>query len=158
MKRTAHGVERGRYLNNYYVMELILLIILVLLLVGALPTWPHSKSWGYYPSGGLGLILLHHPHHCPASRGITSRRKGPRDSRVSSRIEYEVRSPLILLLNIRAHASEPQRILKETFTISPKVESELVVTEPDKNRFDRVKVTESETRAHRLSRRSGGRS
>jgi len=36
----------------------ILLIVLILLLVGALPTWPHSKSWGYYPSGGLGLIVL----------------------------------------------------------------------------------------------------
>ncbi|MHB8810140.1 MAG: DUF3309 family protein [Desulfobulbaceae bacterium] len=36
----------------------ILLIILILILVGALPTWPHSKSWGYYPSGGVGLILL----------------------------------------------------------------------------------------------------
>jgi hypothetical protein len=36
----------------------ILLIILILLLVGALPTWPHSRSWGYYPSGGIGLILL----------------------------------------------------------------------------------------------------
>ena len=36
----------------------ILLIILILILVGALPTWPHSKSWGYYPSGGLGLIVL----------------------------------------------------------------------------------------------------
>jgi hypothetical protein len=36
----------------------ILLIILLLLLIGALPTWPHSRSWGYYPSGGLGLILL----------------------------------------------------------------------------------------------------
>ena len=36
----------------------VLIVILVLLLVGALPTWPHSKSWGYYPSGGLGLILL----------------------------------------------------------------------------------------------------
>jgi hypothetical protein len=36
----------------------ILIVILILLLVGALPTWPHSKSWGYYPSGGLGLILL----------------------------------------------------------------------------------------------------
>jgi hypothetical protein len=36
----------------------ILLILLVLLLVGALPTWPHSRSWGYYPSGGMGLILL----------------------------------------------------------------------------------------------------
>jgi hypothetical protein len=37
---------------------LILLIILILLLVGALPSWPHSRSWGYYPSGGLGLLLL----------------------------------------------------------------------------------------------------
>ena len=39
-------------------MGMILLLVLILLLVGALPTWPHSKSWGYYPSGGLGLILL----------------------------------------------------------------------------------------------------
>lgn len=39
-------------------MGLILTIILVVILIGALPTWPHSKSWGYYPSGGLGLILL----------------------------------------------------------------------------------------------------
>lgn len=36
----------------------ILLIILVLLLLGALPTWPYSSSWGYYPSGGLGLVLI----------------------------------------------------------------------------------------------------
>lgn len=36
----------------------ILLIILVLLLIGAFPSWPHSRSWGYYPSGGLGLIVL----------------------------------------------------------------------------------------------------
>ncbi|HVW01165.1 MAG TPA: DUF3309 family protein [Planctomycetaceae bacterium] len=36
----------------------ILLIILVLLLIGALPAWPHSRSWGYYPSGGLGLVLV----------------------------------------------------------------------------------------------------
>ena len=36
----------------------ILLVILVLLLVGALPTWPHSKSWGYFPSGGLGLVVV----------------------------------------------------------------------------------------------------
>jgi hypothetical protein len=40
------------------VMGTILLIVLVLLLIGALPTWPYSSSWGYYPSGGLGLILL----------------------------------------------------------------------------------------------------
>jgi hypothetical protein len=36
----------------------ILLILLVLLLIGALPTWSHSKSWGYFPSGGLGIVLL----------------------------------------------------------------------------------------------------
>lgn len=36
----------------------ILLIIVVLLLVGALPTWPYSSGWGYYPSGGLGLVLV----------------------------------------------------------------------------------------------------
>src|SRR5882724_2240844 len=39
-------------------MGTILIIILVLLLLGALPTWPYSGSWGYYPSGGLGLVLL----------------------------------------------------------------------------------------------------
>jgi Protein of unknown function (DUF3309) len=39
-------------------MGLILLIILLLALVGALPTWPHSRSWGYYPSGGVGLIVI----------------------------------------------------------------------------------------------------
>lgn len=39
-------------------MSTILLIILILLLIGALPTWPYSSGWGYYPSGGLGLIVL----------------------------------------------------------------------------------------------------
>jgi hypothetical protein len=39
-------------------MGLILLIVLVLLLLGALPRWPHSRSWGYGPSGGLGLVLV----------------------------------------------------------------------------------------------------
>ena len=39
-------------------MYTILLIILILLLIGALPTWPYSSGWGYYPSGGLGLILV----------------------------------------------------------------------------------------------------
>jgi len=37
---------------------IILLVILVVMLLGALPTWPHSRNWGYYPSGGLGLVLL----------------------------------------------------------------------------------------------------
>jgi hypothetical protein len=36
----------------------VLLIIVILMLVGTLPTWPHSSTWGYYPSGGLGLVLL----------------------------------------------------------------------------------------------------
>jgi hypothetical protein len=39
-------------------MGIILIVILLLVLVGALPTWPHSRSWGYFPSGGLGLVLL----------------------------------------------------------------------------------------------------
>ncbi len=39
-------------------MATILLIVLILILVGALPTWPYSSGWGYYPSGGLGLVLL----------------------------------------------------------------------------------------------------
>jgi hypothetical protein len=39
-------------------MGTILIVILILVLVGALPTWPHSKGWGYYPSGGLGLVLM----------------------------------------------------------------------------------------------------
>jgi len=39
-------------------MGTILLIILILLLIGAIPTWPHSKSWGYGPSGGLGLVIV----------------------------------------------------------------------------------------------------
>ena len=39
-------------------MGTILLIVLILLLVGALPTWPYSNGWGYYPSGGLGLVVL----------------------------------------------------------------------------------------------------
>jgi hypothetical protein len=36
----------------------IVLIVLILMLLGALPTWPHSRQWGYFPSGGLGLILV----------------------------------------------------------------------------------------------------
>jgi hypothetical protein len=39
-------------------IRLVLIILLVVLLLGALPTWPYSTGWGYYPSGGLGLLLL----------------------------------------------------------------------------------------------------
>lgn len=37
---------------------MILVIVLVLMLLGVIPTWPHSRQWGYYPSGGIGLVLL----------------------------------------------------------------------------------------------------
>lgn len=50
--------EKRKTLFEEYAMSTILLVILVLLLIGALPTWPYSRSWGYYPSGGLGLIVL----------------------------------------------------------------------------------------------------
>ncbi|HEY5043026.1 MAG TPA: DUF3309 domain-containing protein [Verrucomicrobiae bacterium] len=36
----------------------ILLVLLILMLIGAFPTWPHSRNWGYYPSGGLGVLLI----------------------------------------------------------------------------------------------------
>ena len=36
----------------------VLIVILILMLLGALPSWPHSRNWGYYPSGGLGLVVL----------------------------------------------------------------------------------------------------
>lgn len=39
-------------------MSTILIVVLILLLLGALPTWPYSSGWGYYPSGGLGLVLV----------------------------------------------------------------------------------------------------
>ncbi len=44
--------------NSLGFMRTILIIILIILLIGALPTWPYSSGWGYYPTGGLGLILL----------------------------------------------------------------------------------------------------
>ena len=39
-------------------MLLILVVVLILLSLGSLPTWPHSRAWGYYPSGGLGLVVI----------------------------------------------------------------------------------------------------
>jgi Protein of unknown function (DUF3309) len=44
--------------RNKMSLGTILLIILVLMLIGAIPTWPHSRTWGYGPSGGLGLVLI----------------------------------------------------------------------------------------------------
>jgi len=39
-------------------MGTIIIVVLILMLIGVIPTWPHSRNWGYYPSGGIGLILL----------------------------------------------------------------------------------------------------
>jgi hypothetical protein len=50
--------ETVEFEKEKVIMLTILVVILVLMLVGALPSWPHSRSWGYYPSGGLGLIVL----------------------------------------------------------------------------------------------------
>lgn len=47
-----------RELQENKTMRLILLILVIILLVGALPAWPYSAGWGYYPSGGLGLVLV----------------------------------------------------------------------------------------------------
>jgi len=45
-------------MENIDLMYTILVVLLILLLLGALPNWPYSRGWGYYPSGGLGLVLL----------------------------------------------------------------------------------------------------
>jgi len=55
MRKEATALQAARVI---WVMRTILLIILIILLLGALPTWPYSAGWGYYPSGGLGLIVL----------------------------------------------------------------------------------------------------
>jgi hypothetical protein len=52
----VHGNTSRRWRID--MLGTILIVILILMLLGALPTWPHSKSWGYFPSGGLGLVLL----------------------------------------------------------------------------------------------------
>lgn len=51
-------VSRPRNKNNTMSLGTILLIILILMLVGAFPSWPHSKGWGYFPSGLLGLVVV----------------------------------------------------------------------------------------------------
>ena len=47
---------RMRWKEN--MLGTILIVVLILMLIGALPTWPHSRNWGYYPSGGLGTIVV----------------------------------------------------------------------------------------------------
>ena len=50
---TRDGVRKGDEM-----LGTVLLVIVILMLVGTLPTWPHSSTWGYFPSGGLGLVVL----------------------------------------------------------------------------------------------------
>ena len=57
MPRVARRVG-ATHLEKIMSLGTILIILLLLMLVGALPTWPHSRSWGYYPSGGVGLVLI----------------------------------------------------------------------------------------------------
>ena len=52
---TVSGPDHA--LNRHIMLGTILIVVLFLMLLGALPTWPHSRSWGYYPTGGLGLLL-----------------------------------------------------------------------------------------------------
>jgi len=48
----------GRLLPPKGMLTIVLIVVLVMLLVGSMPAWPYSRGWGYYPSGGLGLVVL----------------------------------------------------------------------------------------------------
>jgi uncharacterized integral membrane protein len=56
--RGVHTYQSRRTQRKEVVMSTILLVILILILIGALPTWPYSSGWGYYPSGGLLILLI----------------------------------------------------------------------------------------------------
>jgi hypothetical protein len=57
-KKRKKGIANGKSACQPPPMRTILLIILILLLIGAFPAWPYSAGWGYFPSGGIGIILL----------------------------------------------------------------------------------------------------
>lgn len=54
----GNGTPLLRYTGGFMSARTLLIIVLILLLIGALPAWPYSTGWGYYPSGGLGLVIL----------------------------------------------------------------------------------------------------
>jgi hypothetical protein len=60
LKTKLGGLERQESENDggIAMLSTVLIVVLVLALIGALPTWPYSSGWGYYPSGGLGLVVL----------------------------------------------------------------------------------------------------
>jgi hypothetical protein len=56
---TCHGVQSSYIAErNFKMLGTILIVVLLLMLLGAWPSWPHSRGWGYYPSGTLGLVLV----------------------------------------------------------------------------------------------------
>ena len=55
---TFNAKQIGQFQQGGYAVNPLIVVLLVLLLVGALPTWPYSSGWGYYPSGGVGLIVI----------------------------------------------------------------------------------------------------
>jgi hypothetical protein len=55
---TADNRRTAPYFERDIMLGTVLLVLLILMLLGALPTWPHSRKWGYYPSSGLGLLLI----------------------------------------------------------------------------------------------------
>jgi len=52
------GYLTATFAEGIFMLGTILIVVLILLLLGALPSWPYSRGWGYYPSGGLGLVLI----------------------------------------------------------------------------------------------------
>jgi hypothetical protein len=58
LEKSGVTVFPSNLLEGEIAMRTIILVILILLLLGTLPTWPYSTGWGYYPSGGLGLVLV----------------------------------------------------------------------------------------------------
>ena len=54
----VRSIRLGMLSQEVRIVSLILLIVLIVLLIGILPTWPYSSGWGYYPSGGIGLLVI----------------------------------------------------------------------------------------------------
>jgi hypothetical protein len=52
-----YDTKSHSYIERQFMLGTIFVVLLILMLIGALPTWPHSRNWGYYPSGGLGVLL-----------------------------------------------------------------------------------------------------
>jgi hypothetical protein len=58
VRHSAQLAIRGGHKESFMSLATILLIVLILMLIGAIPSWPYSRNWGYAPSGGLGLLVL----------------------------------------------------------------------------------------------------